>query len=92
MIFFTQRQAEVAAKADVWYLDATFKVVRRPFYQLFSGHCFISKDGGAKQVPVFFALMSRRRATDYRKVLRRVKRRIGATPGVVVTDYEVGEC
>ena len=59
-------------------MDGTFKVVRKPFVQLFSIHAFISCDDEMKQVPLAHVSMSRRTRPDYEAVLRKVS--ISAVP------------
>ena len=50
LIFSTPNQLVLLARAKRWYIDATFKVVRKPFYQLLGIHCFARKDDTTKQV------------------------------------------
>lgn len=70
LIFATPDQLQLLSHARTWYMDATFKIVKRPFVQLFSIHAFLNSDDGtsAKQVPLAFAFMSRRKVKDYKKV------------------------
>ena len=73
--------------------DATFKVVSKPFVQMFSIHGFIKgAQGHFKQVPVAFALMSRRRTRDYEEVLQSVRNHLPDDIPVrkVVLDFEAG--
>ena len=54
-------------------MDATFKVMKEPFKQLFTIHAFLKSEGQVKQVPLVHALMSRRRQPDYERVLQEVR-------------------
>ncbi|CAL4110170.1 unnamed protein product [Meganyctiphanes norvegica] len=38
IIFASDAQLELLREAERWYMDATFKIIKRPFYQLFSIH------------------------------------------------------
>jgi len=71
-------------------VDGTFKVVREPPKQLFSVHAFVSKEEQLKQLPLAFALMSRRRSKDYRSVLKELLACMSRRPSVqaVVSDFE----
>ncbi|XP_070531580.1 uncharacterized protein [Ptychodera flava] len=51
-IFATSEQLQYLAKGKRWYIDGTFKLVRAPFTQLLSIHCFLKKDGVTKQSAV----------------------------------------
>ena len=41
LVFATDTQLSLLKKAKTWYIDATFKVVKEPFNQLFTIHAFI---------------------------------------------------
>ena len=61
----TEQQLDVLAKAETWYVDATYKVAADPFEQLFSIHAFMGCGDSVKQVPLIFAMMSRKLTKDY---------------------------
>lgn len=48
-------------------MDGTFKVVRKPFYQLFTINVYIN-EAEVQQVPALFVLMSSRTTEDYERV------------------------
>ncbi|KAK3109010.1 hypothetical protein FSP39_021126 [Pinctada imbricata] len=90
LIFATDRQLGVLATAKTWYIDATFKVVRAPIYQMLSVHAFIRSGSEIKQVPLAFALLSRRRTKDYIAVYKAIVRLLPHAPQVkvIVMDLE----
>ncbi|XP_077991062.1 uncharacterized protein LOC144445397 [Glandiceps talaboti] len=92
LIFYTSQQTEVLSQSKSWYVDATFKIVHKPFYQMFLIHTFMKgPDGNVKQVPLVFVLMSRRERKDYKKVLKAIKRLVpNLRVEKLVMDFEVG--
>ena len=57
---------------DYLFCDGTYKLIRKPFLQLWSIHVFTGGVGNIKQVPVCFILMSRKRKSDYVAVLQEI--------------------
>ena len=74
LIFATSTQLDLLSTASTIFCDTTFKVVSPSFYQLFSVHAFLHDTNGqeVKQVPLVFALMSRRCKKDNKAVFRAV--------------------
>ena len=66
LLFATPLQLQLLVRADRWYIDGTFKVVRAPFSQLLSVHGFVRRDGAVKQIPLCYVIMSARRKRDYK--------------------------
>ena len=60
--------------SKVWYLDATFRIINRPFQQLFGIHCFVKSGDHIKQCPVCFIFMTHRRYEDYVAVFTAIRR------------------
>ena len=72
LMFATTKQLRLLGKADVWYLDGTFDVIRDPYKQLYSIHAFVKYGDSIKQFPMVFIMMSRRQTQDYVAVIERL--------------------
>ena len=91
LIFATPEQLEILRSATEIFMDGTFKVVKEPFYQLFSLHAFLEDVAGheVKQVPLTYVLMSSKRKKDYVAVFKAMKTLAANLVSVkFVTDFE----
>ncbi|KAH3696255.1 hypothetical protein DPMN_083720 [Dreissena polymorpha] len=85
------KPANLVRIASRWFIDGTFKLVKSPFYQLFSNHALVKKGDDTKQVPLVYVLMSRRSKEDYVTVLSAMHQCL-ENPLVdwVMLDFEAG--
>ena len=67
-VLFTDQQIRLLRKARCWYVDGTFHVVKAPFTQLLNA--FVRIEDRVKQVPLTYVIMSGKRTSDYRGVLK----------------------
>lgn len=90
LIFATDQQLAHLSKAKCWYIDGTFKLVKRPLQQLFTINAFMRTDDHAKQVPLVFVLISGRKKKDYRKVIKSILDLLPVEPDVrqITVDFE----
>lgn len=91
LVFATTNQLSLLKNAKTWYMDATYRVVSKPFLQLFGIHAFVKgTDGNIKQVPLVFTVMSGKRKKDYRKVLKAILEVTGeCNVEKLVMDFEM---
>ena len=89
MLFASDNMLRILAKAKVWYINGTFKLIKHPFTQLLSIHAFVRQGEDSKQVSLLFCLMSGKRKNDYKKVMKAVKRIVSdAAVSKTVIDFE----
>ena len=89
LIFGLEKIMDIMKNAAVYYLDGTFRVVNKPFMQLYTIHAFVNNDTNSKQIPMIYILMSGRRMVDYLAVFRKKKEIIGDEEiKRFVLDYE----
>jgi len=90
LILASDKQLEILQKAKTWYMDATFKLCRRPFTQLLTLNAFVKNDDHVKQVPLVFAVMSGKKKLDYKAVLEAILSILPDQPKVkrVTVDFE----
>jgi len=88
LIFATDAALSMLPHVKTIFMDGTFKVIRRPFVQLFSLHAFVQCDNNVKQVPLVFVLMSRRQAKDYHAVFTELWGLVNIKWDIIVSDFE----
>ncbi|KAK3108659.1 hypothetical protein FSP39_012750 [Pinctada imbricata] len=93
IIYASKTQLDLLETARQWYLDGTFKIIHKPFTQLFTVHAFIQKESCMKQVPLLFVMMSRRQKKDYDKVFQHIRSLLpNARVQSFTLDFEAVTC
>lgn len=88
LIFATSQQLHLLSHSKSWYVNATFKLCRQPFSQLFTVNVFIKSNDYTKQVSLVFVLMSGKKK-DYRGFFRKLLELLSALNLKQVTlDFE----
>ena len=89
-MFASAEQLAHLARSRLWFLDGTFRVVNEPFVQLLTIHSFLKSGDVMKQVPLCFALMSRKKKHDYVAVINAIIACMPHTPVVeeIIVDFE----
>ena len=72
LIFMTEYQITLLKNAATWYMDGTFRVIRKPFTQLYGIHVFVTNGDSVKQFTVAHIFMSSRTVADYEDIFRLV--------------------
>jgi len=92
LIFVTQHQLHVLARAKTWYVDDTFRLLRKPFTQIFTINIFLRAGDNTKQVSLMYVLMSGKPRADYCAVFAALLDQLPDPPAVVsiTADFEVG--
>ena len=82
--------ANLLAKAKSWFIESTFKIVSKPFSQMFSIYAFICSGNSSKQVLLAYVLMSGKQKEDYVHVMEKIIQLLPSPPRVtsITIDFE----
>ena len=89
IIFFHDSMKDIFSKSRVWFMDGTFKIVKKPFMQLYTISIMVTSGESTKQIPVIFILMSSRRKEDYNDIFNEINNLVPINRVVrIVADFE----
>ena len=89
MLFADRDQLTLLGKSKTWYVDGTFKIIKKPFVQLWSIHAFVQKGDDSKQLPLLYVFMSSRRTQDYVAIFQHLNSILRETNVIeMVLDFE----
>jgi transcriptional regulator NrdR family protein len=88
--------AHVAAlsESSVFFMDGTFKVVTKLFYQLYTIHGFIDSNNPRKTVPLVYAVLTNKKQSTYDLLFQKLveiahQHRFKMAPIYIMTDFEI---
>lgn len=85
LVFGTTDNLSLLEQHDHWFIDGTFKVSPRIFYQVFSIHALINNSA----YPLIYALLPDKTAQGYERTLRKIKElRPSLKPASIMSDFE----
>ena len=90
LMFATTQQLAVLVNCKHWFIDATFRLVKEPYTQLFTINAFLRYGENCKQVPLYYVIMSGKSKLDYKGVFTALIDMLPAAPKVstITADFE----
>ncbi|CAF3241198.1 unnamed protein product [Rotaria sp. Silwood2] len=86
IIFTTKRNLYLLKECTHWFVDGTFKVCPKQFYQLFTLHALLK----SVVIPLVYGLLIGKSSDDYKQFFEKVLEQDDFQPESILSDFESG--
>ncbi|CAF1314240.1 unnamed protein product [Rotaria sordida] len=86
IIFTTKRNLSLLKECTHWFVDGTFKVCPKQFYQLFTLHALLK----SVVIPLVYGLLIGKSGDDYKQFFEKVLEQDDFQPESILSDFESG--